>query len=309
MVIIREKPEIPLPPVGDNMSPADHLQMSQRFVQHTAIERAKENRLQTSEKIWGSVSQAIIAVGKSRGWDVGDTHSRLQDVAIQLGAELDEANSKRKRRARSKATKQDDFFSRFKVAESQHANFYKNRDHLEAIDSARRNAEAFIKELYPLLDREPTAFTPKDEADKKRLARLLGFGTRNLTPDQLEEMFPERKPDPNGFSPNYGYQKPDIPDNDGDEGNGGGVPNPDPPADDGQGGGATINGGTNLKRREGGLSSNAGERPGKPGPKNRKSRRQAPKAPAAVAAQSSRPGKEQRQVIKPRPAAQRQSRR
>ena len=109
-----EVPETPLPAPGDAMSPEDHIQMNRRFVEHTAIERAKENRLQTSEKIWGAVAHAIIAVGKQRGWVVGETHGRLQDVVIQLGAELDEADNKRKRsRGRSRQpTKQSEFYDR-----------------------------------------------------------------------------------------------------------------------------------------------------------------------------------------------------
>ena len=117
MVGVMEKPGTPLPEPGPFMSPADHLQMCQRLVEHTAIERAKKNRLQTSEKIWGSVAHAINAVGKWRGWIAGEKNIQLQDVVSQLGAELDEANSTRKRRRRRRRnrggndqpTKQDEF--------------------------------------------------------------------------------------------------------------------------------------------------------------------------------------------------------
>ena len=305
--------DTPLPPVGD-MSPEQHTTVSRKFIlEHFPREKRKDNRLQASEKVWGAVSHALIAVGKQRGWIVGERNIQLQDVAIQLGAELDEANSIRKpgRRGRRRqvnqpTTKQDEFLARFKVARSMHSNFYQNHDDFDAIDPARRNAEKFIKELESLLNRKPTAYTPRVTEDQKRLARLLGFGTRDLTPDQLNEMFPQRKTDPNGFSPEFGYRTPDIPDDDGG-GSGDGVPNSDDPPDGGQGGEAIINGGggLNLQRREVESSFNAEGQPGKSGPKNRKSRRKEPQARAAVAAQSSKPSRERRRVIAPRPAARR----
>ena len=302
--------DIPLPPVGE-MSPEQHTDVSRRFIlEHFPREKRKENRLQASEKVWGAVSHALIAVGKQRGWIVGEHNIQLQDVAIQLGAELDEANSVRKARRRGRRkrvnqpTKQDEFLARFKVARSMHSNFYQNHDDFDAIDPARRNAEEFIKELESLLNRKPTAYTPRVTQDQKRLARLLGFGTRDLTTDQLNEMFRKGKTDPNGFSPNYGYRKPDIPDDDGG-GSGGGVPNPDTPPDGGQGGGAIINGGggLNLQRRE---NPDPPDKPAKPAASGGRSypKRTEPKAPAQYKVAAG-PAKERRRVIAPRPTARR----
>ena len=303
--------DTPLPPVGE-MSPEQHTDVSRRFIlEHFPREKRKENRLQASEKVWGAVSHALIAVGKQRGWIVGERNIQLQDVAIQLGAELDEANSIRKpgrrgrrRQVNQRTTKQDEFLARFKVARSMHSNFYQNHDDFDAIDPARRNAEEFIKELESLLNRKPTAYTPRVTQDQKRLARLLGFGTRDLTTDQLNEMFRQGKTDPNGFSPNYGYRKPDIPDDDG-EGSGGGVSNPDPKPNGGQGGEAIINGGggLNLQRRE---NPDPPDKPAKPVASGGRSypKRTEPKAPAQCKVAAG-PGKERRRVIAPRPTARR----
>ena len=70
--------ETPLPPPRENQPPAAHIDISTRFWQdHLPIELDNGNRLQASEKIWGSVAHTIIAIGKQRGWKVGKSHGTL----------------------------------------------------------------------------------------------------------------------------------------------------------------------------------------------------------------------------------------
>lgn len=76
----------PLPAVGENDEKA-YTQMSDRFKEHTVIEIEKENRLQASEKVWGSVSHALKAVAEQRGWQ-GDTHSATLRVGCRLFPQL-----------------------------------------------------------------------------------------------------------------------------------------------------------------------------------------------------------------------------
>ena len=297
-MVIKEKPETPLPEPSDNQSPENHTQMSVRFQEHIILEKAKGNRLQTSEKIWGSVAQAINALGKRRGWKTS-THESMQDVVIQLGKELDGPRMPRKAIHRMSRVLNE----QFSAAEGMHRNFYRNNKNWGAIHLAQESADDLVDTLGKFRDQKPVPYKPKTDDDLLRLGRLLDIrdpdtGDRARI-EYLREVIPVGVADPNGFSPNYGYRKPGSPDDDG-EGNGGGVSNPDPPADGGQGGGATINDGRDLKRRPFVQSFTTEEQPGKPGPTNWKTQRQEPKARAAVAAHSSRPGRERRQVIAPR---------
>ena len=300
-MVIKEKP---LPPVGDNQPPAAHIDISDRFWdEHLPIELDKGNRLQASEKIWGSVAHTIIAIGKQRGWEVGETHGALRAVVVQLGAELDGANG-----VRANATEGDrnQFRFLFNSASDMHKNFYRNNKDEDEIADGRRDAEDLLSRLKPLVGAPPKPFAPNQGPDQRRLALLLGMPeqeqedeetrkeAREERESQLNLWFPPRKSDPNGFSPNYGYKKPGETDDDG-EGSGVAVddsPPSKPPSP------------TALRRRE----RDEGDTVVEPvRGKSPRRRRKEPQAPAAVAAQSSRPGRERRQVIKPRPAAQRQS--
>lgn len=304
--MVREAvPETPLPEVSSNQSPEAHTQMSVRFQEHTVLEKAKGNRLQTSEKIWGSVAQAINAIGKRRGWKT-DTHDAMQDVVIQLGAELDShLHIPRKSRFRAKK----EFNDWFSAAEGMHRNFYRNNKHQDAINLAEASANGLVSRLTDMRDKQPMSFEPKDDDDLRRLGRLLDIkdpdtGNRARI-EYLRQVIPVGVADPNGFSPNFGYRKPGEPD-DNDDGSGGGVPNPDDPPDGGQGGGelqAPTNGGLNLQRRE---NPDPPDKPAKPmaSSSNSRAKRQEPKAPAQCKVATG-PGKERRRVIAPRPAARR----
>ena len=301
MVREMEKPETLLPYPSGNQSADDHLRIRDRFWdEHLPIEMDKGNRLQASEKIWGSVAHAVNAIATDRGWRTGDRDA-IRDVVIQLGAEHDSHLGIPKS---SPYQKKPEFYGWFTGAVEAHNNFYRNDLHPDAIKLAEGKAEQLISELEKLQGQKPKSYAPSNDDDIRRLGRLLdirepGNPRRYPSIDYLKQLIEMGKPDPNGFSPNYGYRKPGSPDDDG-EGNGGGVSNPDPPADGGQGGGATINDVRDLQRRPFVQSFTTEEHPGKPGPTNWKTQRQEPKARAAVAAHSSRPGRERRQVIAPR---------
>ena len=225
MVREMERPNSPLPAPSDNQSPAEHVRISRRFwEEHLPIEQDKGNRLQTSEKIWGSTAHAIIAVGKERGWKVGKTHGDLEAVVVQLGAELDEANG-----IAADAPKGDR--ERFRLLLSSvngvHDNFYRNDKDEEGIENAAEDAAKLLSHLEPLLGTPPQPFTPRPGKDQSRLARLLDMpplaknDSRNQENRermaQLNRWFPPWKTDANGFSPNYGYRKPGTPDDDNDD--------------------------------------------------------------------------------------------
>lgn len=175
--------------------------------------------MQAAAKIWGAVAHAIIAIGKQRGWQVGKTPSALEDVVAQLGAELDAANG-----VSADAPSGD--WERFRLLLSvvngihDKDNGFRRKD-LDAddIEYAAGDAAELLSHLEPLLDSPPQPYTPRPGKDQRRLARLLAMPlARDDSPDrenrerraQLNRWFPPGKTDANGFSPNYGYRKPDY---------------------------------------------------------------------------------------------------
>ena len=223
MVREMERPNTPLPEPGF-MTPDEHIQIRDRLWEdHLPMELDKDNRLQVSEKIWGSVAHTIIALGKQRDWKIGRSHGALERVVVQLGAELDEANgvpAEAEDGARNKLRRL------LSVVNGAHDNFYRNDKNNVRIGYAERDAAILLSRLEPLLDAPPQPYTPQDGNDQRRLAALLDIpltkrDSRNQEGKdrvaQLDQLFPRGKTDPNGFSPNYGYRKPGTPDDDGGE--------------------------------------------------------------------------------------------
>ena len=181
------------------------------------MELDKGNRLQTSEKIWGSVAHAIIAIGKQRGWKAGKTHGDLSAVVMQLGAELDAAAGVP---ADAPNGNKEQFRRLLSVVNGMHENFYQNDEDDDGIADAERDAAILLARLEPLLDTPAQPFAPRQGRDQRRLARLLDmppqtkYDSRDLENRermaQLNRWFPPGKTDANGFSPNYGYQKPET---------------------------------------------------------------------------------------------------
>lgn len=185
------------------------------------MELDKDNRLQTAEKIWGAVAHPIIAIGKQRGWKVGKTHRDLEDVVVQLGAELDAADGVP---ADADAAKQILFRLLLNVVNGMRDNFCRNDEDEDDIDYAAGDAAELISYLEPLLNTPPQPFTPRVPRDQSRLARLLGMPPptkydskeqeRKMRQAEYDRWFPLGKPDANGFSPNFGYRKPGTADDD-----------------------------------------------------------------------------------------------
>ena len=202
----QKTPETPLPAVGENDERA-HVQMSDRFKEHTAIEIEKKNRLQASEKVWGAVSHALKAVAEQRGWQ-SDTHSALFDVARQLGRERVRATS---RTQRTRLNKAGAFVKHLEVANGMHDNFYENQRDWPDILDARDDAQVFITQLDAIRDKPPGTFRIGDDADQRRLGRLL-LGVermKEVSEADLNRMLPLRSVSDVGFSPNFGFRLPD----------------------------------------------------------------------------------------------------
>ena len=87
---------------------------------------------------------------------------------------------------------------------------------------AEADAEQLISELEKLQGQKPKSFVPDEDDDIRRLGRMLDIRdpddpSKRASLDYLKQFIEMNKPDPNEFSPNYGYQKPGTPDDDGGE--------------------------------------------------------------------------------------------
>ena len=93
----------------------EHKDTARKFLQDAEREFAAGENLQASEKMWGAVAHAIMAVAQDRGWPFG-RHRLLIDAARRI---VDE---------------QDDEFLHAAVGVAQlfHSNFY--HDHIEDAD-------------------------------------------------------------------------------------------------------------------------------------------------------------------------------
>ena len=156
---------------------------------------AAGNRLQASEKVWGTVTHALKAVAARRGWR-HTSHTHLRDVANQLGLEKGLAV---------------EYNRHMDKASSMHANFYENEADWDLIDIARKDADAFVAKLRSDLNRPPRPFTIRDANDQRRLGRLLGLSVPRdpvRAQQMLDRELPSGTRSPQGFAPKYGYRPP-----------------------------------------------------------------------------------------------------
>ena len=199
-------PDIPLPEPGDN-SWESLAQLSERFRQHTAIEIKKGNRLQASEKVWASLGYSIAAVGKQRDWEY-DSFSLKSDILRQVGSELADANSPFDTTKASKKATEDhrkaylkEFFKAHDRAFALHHNFRNNHLDWPSIEEGQEMVAAFLGELAEIREKGYSQFTPINQSDQRRLARLNGLNEElkgiKRQSDQaryLDERFPLNVP-------------------------------------------------------------------------------------------------------------------
>ena len=68
------------------MTVEEHIQTAQTFLEQSDHEFGIGDILQGSEKLWGAVAHATIAIAKQRGWPT-DSHRNLVDAARNLSQE------------------------------------------------------------------------------------------------------------------------------------------------------------------------------------------------------------------------------
>ena len=89
------------------MTVEEHIQTALTFLDQSEQEFGTGDILQGSEKLWGAVARATIAVAKQRGWPT-NSHRNLVDAARSLAEERDDQL----------------LFAQFQVAQVFHWKFY-----------------------------------------------------------------------------------------------------------------------------------------------------------------------------------------
>ena len=132
-----------------------HLELSREYIGNAEEYLRQGNNKQASEKTWGAVAQALIAIAERRGWN-HDGHRLLIDIARQA---TDEGN-------------RPDWFLSFMAAKDLHANFYDDLMESGDIEIILNSAKALLQELGQVLLSPPPAFTPATREQRRRWQRL-----------------------------------------------------------------------------------------------------------------------------------------
>ncbi len=91
------------------MATDERVRRAQDFLEESDREFGAGDNRQGSEKLWGSATQAVIAMAQQRGWDYG-SHQAMKHAAERLTAEYNDFP----------------FRDGFGLAEKFHGNFYHN---------------------------------------------------------------------------------------------------------------------------------------------------------------------------------------
>ena len=116
------------------MDTPEHIQTAREFLSISEREFADGQRLQASEKLWGAVAHAVLALAQQRGWRYG-SHNELIQAARRLSEELGDAT----------------LYSRFGETRQLHANYYHGFLEDHQIDDLRSIAHDFIRRVLALV--------------------------------------------------------------------------------------------------------------------------------------------------------------
>ena len=119
----------------NTMTPSQHKQTSQRFIQQAAIELADNDLLQSSEKTWGAAAHAVKSIAERRGWQ-HDTHSRLFTAANRI----------------SRENRSPEILLLFRVASDAHKNFYEGWQTSHEVEDDIADTEKLLAILDTIAD-------------------------------------------------------------------------------------------------------------------------------------------------------------
>jgi dihydrofolate reductase len=148
---------IPLPELGDTDSP-DHTAISRRFLTQAKKELGKGDRLQASEKAWGTLAHSLKAIAQARGWRHWE-HNHVLAIGYQLAREHHWP----------------DLQLATTYANTLHQNVYENFAGTRVIQGGIDLVETLLPELDAIRLATPGPFTIQDEDDRGYLRLLTGY--------------------------------------------------------------------------------------------------------------------------------------
>ena len=116
------------------MTPAEHAQTARDFLIVSEREFAAGDHLQSSEKLYGAATQAVIAICQQRGWRFR-SHRDMKNAVTNLAREQDDAG----------------ITGGFIAAENFHRNFFHNHMEDYEMDADRPVVHHFVDQLLMLL--------------------------------------------------------------------------------------------------------------------------------------------------------------
>ena len=134
-----------------------YADLSRNFIEKADEYLVAGDRVQASEKAWGTVAEAFKCIAGERGWN-HQSHSILNDVAYQLTEEWG----------------RDDVMSMFDAVEKLHINFYEDVMELDEIASRIGIAKILRGELEILQGRPQRPPRIQNRGQRNRWRRLTG---------------------------------------------------------------------------------------------------------------------------------------
>ena len=126
------------------MTVEEHIQTALTFLKQSEQEFEAGDILQGSEKLWGAVAHATIAVAKQRGWPT-NSHRNLVDAARNLSEERDDES----------------LFLRFQITQEFHWRFYGHgvfhpfAGDADPMENSRATASDYVHRVLDIANEAP----------------------------------------------------------------------------------------------------------------------------------------------------------
>ena len=141
----------------DTPGPEKYAAMSRQYMERAEAYLQTGDRIQASEKGWGSVAGALKSVAEERGWN-HKSHRLLDDVAEQLSLEWDHSEVR----------------VLFDTGERLHVNFYEDLLDSDAIAARLDHIKALLQTLETLRELPPRPVAVRTREQRLRWRRLTG---------------------------------------------------------------------------------------------------------------------------------------
>ena len=172
---------------SSDRTPAANMRASRRFLEHAALELAKEppERLKASEKCWAALAQAVKAVGKDRRWR-NDSYYRTHAILNQIIYEQGEGTATAREMRRD-----------FLAVQTLHTNYHEIVFDAPTLQAGIESAQQLVDRLEQVRQEGPRPAVIKDAEGQGRLAYLLEIN--HLAQAVIDRVIPIGKRSNDGF--------------------------------------------------------------------------------------------------------------